>query len=509
MKVIVCDRRKNFLDDINLALIIDQRNVEIADSTDNAEDVFNLINTHYPDAVLVADNIFNERENWNFNLCKTVGYITSKNAVDVFADVDIPCLGYIRTSEHLLNMLECPLPVVDKGNTSGSEGVVASSKPTTKRELPVYDETDESIGYSSKQNSTDNSDKKKTEVITVYSANGGFSTSVTEPPAHKATQPAVVDVFEEPSVKEVLSKKQSERKQTEAEAIYSMNNDKKKTEVITVYSAKGGVGKTTISSELATYMSRISIGRGFLRVCLVDYNIDFGNVMETLDFDPRGVNMTYWASEIRDRIENGESLDEINYSKDAIEKKLQKHEDTGLYALLAPATHQDSMMIDGPELDVMLRNLIQFGSFDYIICDTGNNTRDSSFYALQAADTVLMIATQDVSTASCNSGFLNAMRKYDFDEKKVKLIINCLMPYKYTEVSAADLEKMFQFECVAHIKRSPEVTRANNLSEPLVLSDQDHDFTKAIKKIVAHIMHQDTEPVSKKKGFLSKLFGRS
>ena len=309
---------------------------------------------------------------------------------------------------------------------------------------------------------------------------------------------------------EFLTERQKEKRINDAESSsYSEINNKKNTEVITVYAAKGGVGKTTISSELATYMSRVSVGRGFLRVCIVDYNIDFGDIMTTLNYDPKGVNMTYWAAEIRDRLELGESPDEIRYSKEAIEKKLQKHGDTGLYALLAPATHQDSMMIDGPELEIMLRNLIDYGEFDYIICDTGNNTRDSSFYALQAADIVLMIATQDVSTASCNSGFLNAMRKYDFDERKIKLIINCMMPYKYTKISAEDLEKMFKFECVAHIKRSPEVTTANNLSEPLVLSDQDHDFTKAIKKIVAHIMHQETEPASKKNGFFSRLFRRN
>ena len=61
-----------------------------------------------------------------------------------------------------------------------------------------------------------------------------------------------------------------------------VGDTKKRAKIITVYSAKGGVGKTTISCELASYLALTEHGRDKFKVCIVDYNIDFGDVMGCL-----------------------------------------------------------------------------------------------------------------------------------------------------------------------------------------------------------------------------------
>ena len=278
--------------------------------------------------------------------------------------------------------------------------------------------------------------------------------------------------------------------------------DTHKCKIITTYSAKGGVGKTTISSSLAVYLAMTCTNRRQTRVCIVDYNIDFGDVMTTLGFSQQKATMLEWALSIEERIENGEEQEQIQYSAQEIEQKLQKRVfDNGveIYALLAPVSHADSMLITEKSLYVMIDNLKSNGDFDYIICDTGNNTRDSSFIALEKADNILMICTQDVTTTNCNDSFLKTLAALDFDTSKIAVVTNNIAPSKETGVSVKDIEEYVHFPCIARIRRNNEVIKANNMSIPLVFTPSSQ-FTKEIANIAAYVVDEEVMlSVQKKK----------
>jgi MinD-like ATPase involved in chromosome partitioning or flagellar assembly len=283
-----------------------------------------------------------------------------------------------------------------------------------------------------------------------------------------------------------------------------------KTKVISVYAAKGGVGKTTIASQTAVCLALTSNGRRNFKVCLVDYNIDFGDVMTTLALNPKGVCITHWCADIKERIERGHDPNTITYDVKDIENTwLQRMSKTGLYVLTAPVVHEDSMDINDVELSVILRNLIENGGFDYIICDTGNNTRDSSVIALEMADYVLMVATQDVTTVNCNDSFLNTIKKIGFDTSKMRLVVNSVMPSQSTGITVKEIEESIPYPCIARIKRSEDVIKANNLGVPLVYNPK-HDFTKQIQNIVHYITGKGItgleDPEPKKRKFL--FFGK-
>ena len=156
----------------------------------------------------------------------------------------------------------------------------------------------------------------------------------------------------------------------EKQLMEDMGKKKPKTKVVTVYSAKGGVGKTTIAVELATYLSLVTRGRKRLRVCIVDYNIDFGDVSTTLAIPKKGSNLAYWADEIRGFLAQGKAPEDIEYSKEEIEEWLRVDEKTGLYILPAPVTNEDSSENRYTYSDIILYNLKKNGEFDFIICDT-------------------------------------------------------------------------------------------------------------------------------------------
>lgn len=287
-----------------------------------------------------------------------------------------------------------------------------------------------------------------------------------------------------------------------------------KARCVTIYSAKGGVGKTTISCELATFLALTSKGRNRFKVCIADFNIDFGDVLNTLSFRSDGPNMTTWAEDIRELLSKGRTPETINYSENQIMTWLQKNEKDGLYALLAPISNADSMDIGEKEIEVMLRNLIENCGFDFVICDTGNNTRDSSFIALEKADDVFLVLTQSVNTANCNNSMLQTCARVGFDMNKISLIINMVKPAKLVGVAPEELVAAFKnpntgrsYPCVAQIRDNSDVENYGNLGKPLTYNSG-HSFTKSIGEIVRYLT-QDTSVFElkppKKKGILSFL----
>lgn len=261
-----------------------------------------------------------------------------------------------------------------------------------------------------------------------------------------------------------------------------------KTKVVTVYSAKGGVGKTKISTEIAECLSLIEAGNRRYRVCIVDCNIDFGDVRSTLSMDAKGPNMAFWADEIKELIEKeGKKPGDIQYGKDEIEKWLRRDKASGMYVLAAPLTNEDSFIVDETVMRVIFRNLINYGDFDFIVCDTGNNTRDSTLVALEMADEILLLMTQDVNTANCNKSFLKMMDDAEYDLSKVRLVVNKIKPQKITKISVEDIEDFFSgYQCIGRIRYSSDVEVSTNEGKPLAFNP-DNDFTKQIRNIVRYL----------------------
>lgn len=343
-----------------------------------------------------------------------------------------------------------------------------------------------------------------------------------EPVEEKQKNPTRPAVRKQPDgdvrsrLKEIRRQKKEEAGNRDEQREEFKEESDTKAQVITVYSAKGGVGKTTIACNLATFLALTAAGRDRYRVAIIDFNIDFGDVMSTLGFDSDKVCMTTWANDIKERIADGEDPDEISYSEREIRSFMQKNQDSGLYALLAPLTNEDSMDIDEEEIRIMLKNTVENGGFDFVVIDTGNNTRDSAVIPIESSDHVLIVLTQSVNTANCCYGFIKVMYELGYDMSKMKTVINEVRPGKAVGISVSELEEVLvnpssgePFKCIGKIDDDNDVRASMNDMVPLVYRPN-HEYTRSISRIAAAIIGDEhvLESPKKKNGFFAKLFGK-
>lgn len=443
-----------------------------------------------PDLIVVSYDMLSGKEEWT-NDGKTAYHATNQRDYTLGASYGLPSIGISDDPDEILDLLKKdPQDVPDGIKKQEKKETQKKNDPSQKKENIKKENTKKENTKKENvktQESAKNKGVPQQSGLEVLDEDEGLLDKIDDMLLNEPKEP-VAENTGETETKDVIDREFKKD---------MIKTEESKAKVVTVYSAKGGVGKTTIASELAVYLSLVSTGSRKLRVCLVDYNIDFGDVRSTLAVPSNSPNLSYWTEEIQEFLDKGKKPSEIMYSKSDIEeflyhdKKASSSEDTGLYILPAPLTNEDSMEVRSESLKIILDNLIKNGGFDFIVCDTGNNTRDSTMLALQAADIILLIMTQNVNTANCDKAFMDTMATIDFDLSHTKLIINNIMPHRATGISVQEILDFFPFDCIAKIKFDTDVIKATNLGEPLAYH-ADHDFTKQFRNISAYVL-QDRE----------------
>ena len=327
----------------------------------------------------------------------------------------------------------------------------------------------------------------------------------TQPLPYNMTEPTI------PNAVDRMAEARQQQNIAQFEAQFNKEQERK-TKVISLFSAKGGVGKSTLSSSLALSLSMMSNGKERIKVALLDFDVDFGDILMLLALDTSEANMVDWGEAIRGRVintlsqQNPQTAEEkermvrditenMHFTNEEILDYMQEYSKTGLQVLVAPLAHKKSMEFNGYEFAVMLRNLRDSGLFDYIICDTGNNTRDASFSAIEMADVIYLVNTQEITTVNCNDTFLAALMDIGFDMSKFKIIMNKVRPQSETGVSVEEVEKLLKdYECVCRVRYNSGIVKASNKAEPLIFQAK-NEFTQDLQYLTMDVLGDKIEHV--------------
>lgn len=194
---------------------------------------------------------------------------------------------------------------------------------------------------------------------------------------------------------------------------------KSKCRVISVYSNKGGVGKTSIATNLALELAKITKEN----VALIDLNFQLGDVTTFLDLKP-SFNISYML----------QNLDKIN--EDFLLSTLERYKDTSLYVLADPPYFKQ---VD----DILSKNISKlFGilreTFSYVVVDTSGGFEANAMAALESSDLVFFVSIVNLPALRNCQRCLELFEKMGFGRDKIQILINRYM--ENDEINAEDVE---------------------------------------------------------------------
>jgi pilus assembly protein CpaE len=175
-------------------------------------------------------------------------------------------------------------------------------------------------------------------------------------------------------------------------------------QVIAVFSPKGGAGRTTIATNLAVALHRETGAR----VCLVDANLQFGDVGVLLNLNPKNQS-------IIDAVERGEP------DGDVVDSVVIDHS-TGIRVLLAPPAPEGADLVTPPYLRKILEHLR--ATHDYLIVDLPAGLTDHSLGVMDLADTIVVLTALEITTIKNVRLFLEVADQLEYNRSKIRLVVN-------------------------------------------------------------------------------------
>lgn len=174
---------------------------------------------------------------------------------------------------------------------------------------------------------------------------------------------------------------------------------------VAVYSPKGGVGTTTVATNIAI----AAVARRPDRVVLVDLALQFGGVATLLNLDPKQT--------IADVIRDEQALTE----PELLRTYAMRH-DSGLHVLAAPGAPEVSAAIDPQHVAQILKSLLE--GYDMVVVDAGSALDQRVLTIFEAADAVVLPVTPEIGALKAMHALLEYLSEAGTIGLKSTFVLN-------------------------------------------------------------------------------------
>lgn len=238
---------------------------------------------------------------------------------------------------------------------------------------------------------------------------------------------------------------------------YSSDRTGVSSRLIAVFGAKGGLGKTTIVTNLA-----VALAHAGKKVIVVDLDLQFGDVNLFFDLDPRDT--------IAELVQDKQSLD-----IDTIRSFIKLHS-SGVSVLCAPKSPEYAEMIKGEHIEKIISTIRPY--YDFILVDTPPIFNETTISALENSDDILLTITLDIPTlrnTRITMDILDSLQQKD----KVSILVNHNAP---NMISMKDAQNILDFPIKYKMSNDwKTATAALNKGVPVVIDAPrtvlSHEFT--------------------------------
>jgi len=156
-----------------------------------------------------------------------------------------------------------------------------------------------------------------------------------------------------------------------------------------------------------------------------------------------------------------------------------------VHILPAPNEAEEGLGITGSAFAQIIQHCRAL-DYDMILVNTSPYVSDPTFSALDAADLIIVVVTQEISSVRAARAFFNLMANLQLGRGKVKVILNrfteasSLLPQKIGEILGQKIALSIPADGATAV-------RAANLGVPFVVDYKDQPISKAIVNLAAQL----------------------
>ncbi|WP_427006584.1 AAA family ATPase [Pseudarthrobacter sp. H2] len=232
--------------------------------------------------------------------------------------------------------------------------------------------------------------------------------------------------------------------------------------IISVMSPKGGVGKTTITTNLAVGLGK----EAPMGVVVVDLDLQFGDVATALMLEPERT--------LADAVVGAAVQDSV-----VLKSYLTLHP-SGIYALCAPLRPTDADQISGEQVGRLLSQLSN--EFQYVVVDTAPGLGEHVLATLELATDAVWICGMDIpSIRGLRTGF-GLLAELDLVPENRHLVLN--FADRRTGLTLQDVEATIGSPVDVVLPRSRAVPFSTNKGVPLLQDGTRDPVTKGLRQLV-------------------------